>query len=53
MDVEPSNILLASVKTENQADSSVRFGVGRFTADSDIDAAIVSVGYQIVKFSSL
>lgn len=53
MNVEPSHVLLATGRTEQQAHSSVRFGVGRFTTDSDIDTAIVSVGHQIAKLSSL
>ncbi|KAF5034421.1 Cysteine desulfurase IscS [anaerobic digester metagenome] len=53
MNVEPSHVLLATGRTEQQAHSSLRFGVGRFTTDSDIDTAIVSIGNQIAKLSSL
>jgi len=53
LNVEPSHVLLATGRTEQQAHSSVRFGVGRFNTDSDIDTAIVSVRKEIEKLSSL
>ena len=37
--VEPSRVLLAYGLSESEADSSLRFCVGRFTDDADIEAA--------------
>lgn len=51
--VEPSHVLLATGRTERQAHSSVRFGVGRFNRDTDIDTAIISVKKEITKLMSL
>ena len=41
--IEPSHVLRAIGRTPELADSSIRFGIGRFTTQADIDYAISRV----------
>jgi cysteine desulfurase len=41
--VEPSHVLLAIGRTENQSHTAIRFGLGRFTNNDEIDYATQSV----------
>lgn len=40
---EPSHVLLALGRSADEANSSVRFGVGRFTTQNDVDSAVAIV----------
>ncbi len=44
---EPSHVLLAMGVPEELAHSSLRFGLGRFTTESDIDRAIETVNHTV------
>ncbi len=44
---EPSHVLLAMGVPEDLAHSSLRFGLGRFTTDADIDRAIETVSLTV------
>lgn len=44
---EPSHVLLAMGVPEELAHSSLRFGLGRFTTESDIDRAIETVNHIV------
>jgi cysteine desulfurase len=37
---EPSHVLRAIGLSDEQAEASVRFGLGRFTSDADVDEAV-------------
>lgn len=51
--VEPSHVLLAIGRTEQQAHSSLRFGVGRFNTNTDIDETISSILPAIKKLKMI
>ena len=44
---EPSYVLRALGRDERASESSLRFGLGRFTREADIDAAIEAVGNAV------
>jgi cysteine desulfurase len=45
---EPSHVLRAIGLTSEEADSCVRFSIGRFTSEADIDAAVSLVRDALV-----
>lgn len=51
--VEPSHVLLAIGRTESQSHTAIRFGLGRFTNDEEIDYATQSVIQKCKKLSDL
>jgi cysteine desulfurase len=46
---EPSYVLRALGRTDRLAESSLRFGLGRFTHEADIDQAIAAVGEAVAR----
>jgi cysteine desulfurase len=46
---EPSYVLRALGRDEVLSESSLRFGLGRFTSEADIDAAVVSVTEAVLR----
>lgn len=48
---EPSHVHLASGLSLQDAESSIRFGVGRFTTDEEIDRAILLIANALVQTS--
>jgi cysteine desulfurase len=44
---EPSYVLRAVGRTERLSESSLRFGLGRFTTDADIDAAVTVLSREV------
>jgi cysteine desulfurase len=46
-DQKPSYVLTAIGRTETEAHSSLRFGVGRFTTEQEIDAAIQAIAAAV------
>jgi cysteine desulfurase len=44
---EPSYVLRALGRSDTLSESSLRFGLGRFTADSDIDTAVAAVAEAV------
>lgn len=51
--VEPSHVLLAIGRTEDEARSSVRFSLGRLTTDAGIDYAISAIANVAERLRSL
>ena len=47
--VEPSYVLMALGLEAERADASIRFGIGRFTTEEEIDYAIHTVAEQLAK----
>ena len=47
--VEPSYVLLALGLDPTAADASIRFGIGRFTTEAEIDYAIQTVAEQLTR----
>ena len=45
--VEPSYVLMAMGMGSERADASIRFGIGRFTTEAEIDYAIQTVAEQL------
>ena len=45
--VEPSYVLMALGMGSERADASIRFGIGRFTTEAEIDYAIQTVVGQL------
>jgi cysteine desulfurase len=52
-DPEPSHVLRALGLSEDAARSSLRFGLGRFNTDSDVDFAVEHVVSAVRKLRSL
>jgi cysteine desulfurase len=50
---EPSYVLRALGRDERLSESSLRFGLGRFTRESDIDTAIAVVARALLRLRSL
>ncbi len=48
-DVAPSYVLLALGLDDARADSAIRFGVGRFTTEAEIDYAAATVAEQVAR----
>jgi cysteine desulfurase len=46
---EPSHVLLAMGMSQEAANQCVRFSLGRFTTDADVDAAIAEIGKGLDK----
>lgn len=46
---EPSHVLLAIGRTVEEAKSSLRFGIGRFTTEDEIDTAVETIALAINK----
>ncbi|MBI4694307.1 MAG: IscS subfamily cysteine desulfurase [Gammaproteobacteria bacterium] len=51
--LEPSYVLRALGRSDELAHSSIRFSLGRFTTDADIDAALAVIGGAIEKLRAL
>jgi cysteine desulfurase len=51
--LEPSYVLRALGRSDELAHSSIRFSLGRFTTDADIDAALAVIGGAIGKLRAL
>lgn len=51
--LEPSYVLRALGMNDELAHSSLRFSVGRFTSDQDVDAAIEQVRHAVEKLRAL
>lgn len=51
--MEPSHVLRAMGLDDELAHSSIRFSVGRYTSDSDIDSAIACVGNAVSRLRQL
>jgi cysteine desulfurase len=51
--LEPSHVLKAMGLSDEQAFSTVRFGLGRFTSEEEIDFAIGAIGDAVVKSREL
>ena len=51
--LEPSYVLRALGRSDELAHSSIRFSLGRFTTDADIDAALGVIGGAIAKLRAL
>lgn len=52
-DVKPSHVIVALGYDDNRAYSTIRFGLGRFTTEEDIDKAIDVVVDKVKKLKSL
>jgi cysteine desulfurase len=52
-DTGPSHVLLALGLGEEQARSSLRFGLGRFNDDADVDFAVARVAGAVRKLRTL
>jgi cysteine desulfurase len=52
-DLEPSYVLMATGLSEDQAHSSIRFGLGRFTNEEEIDYAIDKIIKTVKKLREL
>jgi cysteine desulfurase len=50
---EPSYVLRALGRDERLSEASLRFGLGRFTREQDIDTAIAAVGRAVGRLRSL
>jgi len=50
--VEPSHVLTSQGLSENDAKSSLRFSIGRFNTESDIDFTIKTIKKALAKFLS-
>ncbi len=51
--IEPSYVLRAVGLTEELAHSSIRFSIGRFTTESDIDSALEQIRFSVDKLREL
>jgi len=51
--VEPSRVLRAIGLSDEAAHASIRFGLGRFTTEAEIDAAATEVAAAVEKLRSL
>jgi cysteine desulfurase len=50
---EPSHVLLAMGRTGKEAEESIRFSLGRFTTETDIEAAIEDVSAAVTRVRAL
>jgi len=50
---EPSYVLRALGRDERLCESSLRFGLGRFTTPGDIDTAVAVVGHALAHLRKL
>jgi cysteine desulfurase len=50
---EPSYVLRALGRSDRLAESSLRFGLGRFTHEADIDQAIAAVGNAVTRLRGI
>ena len=50
---EPSYVLRALGRSDRLADSSLRFGLGRFTHEADVDQAITAVGNAVTRLRKI
>ncbi|MDL2717003.1 MAG: cysteine desulfurase family protein [Acidobacteriota bacterium] len=46
---EPSHVLLALGRTRQEAEASIRFGLGRFTTEEEVDRAAGDIGRAVEK----
>ena len=51
--LEPSYVLKALGVTEDMAHTSIRFGLGRFTTEEEVDHAILSIKNSIKRLRDL
>ena len=50
---EPSYVLRALGRDDQLAQSSIRFSIGRFTTEADIDFAVMTVTEQVARLREL
>jgi cysteine desulfurase len=50
---EPSYVLRALGRDERSSESSLRFGLGRFTRECDIDAALIVLGREVPRLRTV
>jgi cysteine desulfurase len=46
---EPSHVLLALGRTRREAEASIRFGLGRFTTEEEVDRAADDIARAVAK----
>ena len=46
---EPSHVLLALGRTRAEAEASIRFGLGRFTTEEEVDRAVVEIADAVAR----
>ena len=51
--MEPSHVLLALGLSKDEAYSSIRFGIGRFNTEKDVETAAVAINYCMEKLQKM